>query len=147
MGFDLEGASGNLFYNNVWAWRPLWYYVGKACGNILSAEDYKDGFSNDPQFIPAGTARSIGERLQFLVENGETEIWAEEYRSRLKSMPDAVCELCDGKGYRADLKGATCARCQGLGSARPWKAYYPFYIENVRRFAEFCLESDGFWIS
>lgn len=39
-----------------------------------------------------------------------------------------------------------CGGCDGKGERRPWDTHYPFSVDNVREFAEFCKNSGGFEI-
>ena len=39
-----------------------------------------------------------------------------------------------------------CKRCDGTGKTENFNKSYPFDLDNVREFAEFCLQSGGFEI-
>ena len=39
-----------------------------------------------------------------------------------------------------------CNGCQGKGSVRPFSTNYPFDLENLKEFADFCEQSGGFEI-
>ena len=40
-----------------------------------------------------------------------------------------------------------CKSCDKTGERDNWHASYPFHVENVERFSQFCLQSGGFEIS
>jgi hypothetical protein len=48
------------------------------------------------------------------------------------------CNACNTE--RTRLEGIP------IGKALQWEASYPFDVDNVKEFAEFCKESDGFEI-
>jgi len=152
MGFDLFGRNakvdkGEYFRNNVWWWRPLWDYVCEVCEDILTEEDIEAGGFNDCHEIDEDKASRIAQRLFELIEEGYVEKYSRNHKKSLKELPDEVCEFCSGTGKRNDrfVKGQ-CNACKGKGEVRPFQTNYPFDIENVKEFAEFCRDSGGFEI-
>ena len=152
MGFDVMGhkpktEKGEYFRNNVWWWRPLWGYVAKQCGDILSEKEVQAGCYNDGVLISAKKARAVGLRLRFLLDQKEVKKYEEGYQKYLDSLPDEPCELCKGTGKRSDeFVQGNCNGCEGKGTKRPWACSYPFNEENVKEFADFAIESGGFRI-
>ena len=70
--------------------------------------------------------------------------------------PLKTCKFCNGTGTR-DYKGEdiNCNVCNTestrkegipIGKEKNWETNYSFDVDNVREFAEFCKESDGFEI-
>lgn len=152
MGFDVMGhepktEKGEYFRNNVWWWRPLWGYVAKQCGDILTEDEIRGGCFNDGVLIPGEKARAIGLRLKFLIDQKEVKKFEEEYKKALDAIPGETCEICKGTGKRNDkhVQGE-CNGCEGKGKKRPWACHYPFGEKNVREFADFAIESGGFRI-
>jgi hypothetical protein len=152
MGFDVFGVKpksekGEYFRNNVWWWRPLWEYVAENCSDVLTEEDVYEGSLNDGHLISEEKALKIAAKLKELIASGKTKAYEEERKKYLESLPDEVCDLCHGTGVRNDdvVKG-TCNKCDGKGKVRPLETWYPFSVENVEEFAEFCEESGGFEI-
>ena len=152
MGFDLYGRNAKVdkseyFRNNVWWWHPLWDYVCDVCEDILTEEDMHAGHFNEGHEIDEDKARRIAQRLFELIEEGKVQKYSVDYKERLNRLPDEGCEICSGTGKRNDefVKGQ-CNACKGKGEVRPFQTNYPFDIENVRKFAEFCRDSGGFEI-
>lgn len=152
MGFDIygkspKGANGEYFRNNVWFWRPLWAYVESNCSDILSQIDSEQGHFNSGHFINAEKAEKIGQRLNDLVASGETAEFQKAYTEEQEVLDLVECDICKGKGVRDDeyVKGK-CNACEGKGKRKDWSTNYPFEVENVKEFAEFCLNSGGFEI-
>lgn len=149
MGMDVIGRNpksekGEYFRNNVWWWRPLWTYCEKVSPEAAAVEN---GQTNDGDGLDADDAEALAERLLVEIEAGRTRRYAANYRARLRRIPDEKCMHCDGTGERHDqyVEG-TCNGCNGKGKVRPHATHYPFSVENVREFAEFCQDSGGFQI-
>ena len=141
MGFDLNGINpvikneapenkedyealqrwykdnpGIYFRNNVWFWRPLWSFICKECDDILTINDAEKGSYNDGHRITKAKANKIAKRLKKLLENGEVDLHKASY---------------DGHVEKSNEK---------------WAKSYPFTIENVCKFVDFCEQSGGFEI-
>ena len=109
--------SGVYFRNNVWFWRPLWFFVSQFCDDILTEKDVEKGTWNDGHRISKTKAVRIANRLHRMIKNGEVEEYEKEYKKHLDSLND-----------------------------KNWDRSYPFSEDNVRRFANFCANSGGFEI-
>jgi len=152
MGFDLYGEhptteSGGYFRNNVWWWRPLWVYVVAVCMDVLTERDAIEGHLNNGHWIHARQAQAIAQRLATLLAAGDVKRYEQDYRARLDKLPLEPCEHCQGTGTRNDqhVKGQ-CNACNGRGKGETWATHYPFSVDNVREFADFCAHSGGFRI-
>ena len=108
---------GVYFRNNVWSWRPLWHYVSSVCGNILTDKDIGSGTYNDGHRICKTKANRIASRLFKLIRMGNVKAYESAYRKQQQSL-----------------------------SEDDWDRSYPFSEDNVRQFANFCLNSGGFEI-
>ena len=108
---------GVYFRNNVWSWRPLWHYVSSVCGNILTEKDIGSGTYNDGHRICKTKANRIASRLFKLIRKGDVKAYESAYRKQQQSL-----------------------------SEDDWDRSYPFSEDNVREFANFCLNSGGFTI-
>lgn len=150
MGFDLSGVEpkterGEYFRNNVWWWRPLWNYLFEI--NLINRDQFERGQYNDGYVIKRDQALKIGAKLKHLISQGEVKKYEEEYTKELDDIPDEKCDLCKGTGVRNDeIVQGECNGCNGKGKKRPWMTSYPFNEENVKEFADFCVESGGFEI-
>ena len=112
-----EENCGVYFRNNVWSWRPLWHYVSSVCGNILTDKDIGSGTYNDGHRICKTKANRIARRLFKLIRKGDVKAYESAYRRHQDSLNDDN-----------------------------WDKSYPFSEDNVREFANFCLNSGGFEI-
>ncbi len=150
MGFDLYGIAarserGKYFRNNIWWWRPLADYVLARVD--VPPSQRKDWETNSGQRVSGKTALRIAETLGKLIAEGETARYSREYKATLKALPPVQCETCKGTGERHDdVVDGKCNGCDGKGVRAAWATHYPFSVQNVREFAEFCRESGGFEI-
>ena len=108
---------GVYFRNNVWSWRPLWHFVSAVCGRILTDKDIGSGTYNDGHKICKTKANRIASRLFKLIRKGDVKAYESAYRRQQQSL-----------------------------SEDDWDRSYPFSEDNVREFANFCLNSGGFEI-
>lgn len=169
MGMDVVGknpatSTGEYFRNNVWSWRPLWDYCISVAPEIcdsVCADNSGDGLN-------AADAEQLGQLLLEEIVTGRTARYKKHYDARLSRLPRTDCSYCDATGIRTDevglmhdmpsreldeasqiLFGRThgwCNACRGEGKLDHFETGYPFSVENVRAFAEFCCESGGFEI-
>ena len=112
-----EENCGVYFRNNGWLWRPLWTFVARACDDILTNTDITNGSFNNGYKISKTKANKIAKRLWGLIDSGQVKEYEERYAVRQQSLDDSDRDKS-----------------------------YPFYEENVRRFANFCANSGGFTI-
>ena len=112
-----EENCGTYFRNNVWSWRPLWHFVSAVCGSILTEKDIESGSYNDGHKICKTKANRIASRLFKLIRKGDVKAYESAYRRHQDSLHDD-----------------------------DWDKSYPFSEDNVRQFANFCLNSGGFEI-
>ena len=146
-----EENCGTYFRNNVWSWRPLWHFVTAVCDNILTEKDIKSGSYNDGHKISKTKARRIAKRLHRMIESGYVKEYEEGYKKHLASLEQVDCDTCDATGKRQEppTTGAgdvECNGCNGTGKKDDWAKSYPFDEDNVRQFANFCMNSGGFRI-
>ena len=112
-----EENSGVYFRNNVWWWRPLWNFVSSTCESILTEKDIESGSYNDGHRISKTKADRIARRLFKMIRNGDVKAYESAYKEHLDSL-----------------------------NKDDWDKSYPFSEDNVRQFANFCLNSGGFRI-
>jgi len=155
MGFDVYGKrKDSYFRNNVWFWRPLWDYVSVTCD--LSKEEAEAGHFNDGYFISKTKANKISKTLFQELKSDRTQTYNLLYKKQLEDLVLETCKHCNGTGIRNDeyVKGH-CNVCNTehsikegipIGKVKSSQCQYPFDVDNVREFAEFCKESDGFEI-
>jgi len=112
-----DDNCGVYFRNNVWSWRPLWNFVSSVCESILTEKDIESGSYNDGHGISKTKANRIASRLFKLIRNGDVKAYESAYRKHQDSL-----------------------------HKDNWDKSYPFSEDNVREFANFCLNSGGFRI-
>ena len=101
----------------MWWGRPLWQFVTGVCEGILTEKDIERGSFNDGHKISKTKANKIAKRLFKLIKNGDVNLYEKSRKEYLDGLND-----------------------------KDWNKSYPFYEENVRRFANFCANSGGFRI-
>ena len=147
-----EENCGVYFRNNVWWWRPLWMFVSNSCWDILTEKDIERGSWNDGHKISKTKAGKIAKRLHSMLEDGRVKEYEDRYNKDLASLEQKDCDICDATGRRKEppIPGAgdymECNSCNGTGKVDDWAKSYPFSEDNVREFANFCLNSGGFEI-
>jgi len=168
MGMDVYGVApssntGEYFRNNVWYWRPLWNYCLSVSGDLI---DPNIGHDNSGEGLEAYEAEKLADILFEELESGRTAEYKKMYDAYLASLPRTQCQYCEGTGIRNDEVGREygmpdkvleqdlaiflgrttgwCNACNGEGVKDSWEASYPFEVDNVREFAQFCRDSGGF---
>ena len=154
-----QSQKGTYFRNSVWWWRPLAHYVLKYTKVI--DEDKKDCWSyNDHCIIDEQEATQIAKQLRHLIETGHTKKFSREWeyrREALEKHNDKVekelekhCQSVFKKLGKtiapSDFPKKDLEKWNRIYSKRNSDACYPFSIENVEEFAEFCENCGGFSI-
>ena len=143
---DYEKVNcGYYFRNNCWWWRPLWNYCRTIAHDIIDDELFDSGHSNSGEGLDDKGAKELGQRLLWEINNGHTIQYQASYQQYLDDLPDDVCTFCNGNN-RGKNKMKDCTRCNGTGKSTNFNKHYPFDIDNVKEFAEFCIQSGGFEI-
>ena len=140
-----DANPGVYFRNNVWWWRPLWQFVCERFDDILTEQDMERGCYNDGHEITEDKAMKIGVELTAMLEDGTIQAYNDQYEAEMKALPQVDCFVCDNNN-RGHKKKKECKSCNQTGLKDDWAKSYPFDVENVREFAQFCLESGGFEI-
>ena len=151
MGMDVYGnkpksSKGDYFRNNVWWWRPLWNYCATSAPELINEDVYSEGCHNSGAGLNAIKAAKLGVKLLTLIEDGSCATYKRERELWLESLEDDNCCICNNNN-RGNSKKKDCHSCDGKGTQENWDKHYPFDIENVKDFAEFCIESGGFKIN
>ena len=155
-----EEVVGDYFRNNVWWWRPLASYVIKFTG-CIDESDQVAWSENGGHEVDDQTAKQIHNQLMVLIESGHTKKFEDDYeKERLKAekhndkvekklseFERDVCYRLDKKNLAPnDFPKADKDKWDEIWNSRKWNASYPFSVENVKEFAEFCRFSGGFKI-
>jgi hypothetical protein len=151
---------GDYFRSNVWWWRPLASYVINYTG-CVDENDAEMWSTNDGHEVDHETAQQIHNQLQVLIESGHTQKFQDDYEKERKiaeehndKVEKELKKFCDsvekklGKTNLApnDFPKADKEKWDEIWNKRKWSASYPFSVEHVKEFAEFCRFSGGFKI-
>jgi predicted nucleotidyltransferase len=151
---------GDYFRNNVWWWRPLANYVIVYTG-CVDKKDAEMWGENSGHEVDDETAKQIHNQLQVLIESGHTQKFQDDYeKERLKAEKhndkvekelEKFCKSVEKKLGKTNLAPADFPKedhdeWERIYHKRKWSASYPFSVENVKAFAEFCRFSGGFKI-
>ena len=151
---------GDYFRSNVWWWRPLASYVIQYTG-CVNEDDAEMWGTNDGHEVDDETAQQIHNQLQVLIESGHTQKFQDDYEKERKiaeehndKVEKELKKFCDsvekklGKTNLApnDFPKADKEKWDEIWNKRKWSASYPFSVEHVKEFAEFCRFSGGFRI-
>ena len=155
-----QNQKGACFRNNVWWWRPLADYVIKFT-KVVSEKDEKFWHTNDSHLVDEDHAEQIAKQLDHLIKSGHTSKFAKFYEKRRKGLVkhnelvekclDSFEKLIKYQACKDDLIPRDFSTQDKLMWDKLWDkkqndASYPFSVENVKRFSEFCKNSGGFTI-
>ena len=155
-----EEVVGDYFRNNVWWWRPLANYVIKYTG-CVEEEDAQMWGENSGHEVDDETAKQIHNQLQVLIESGHTKkfeadyekerLKAEKHNDKVEKELKKFCKSVEKRLGKTNLAPAEFPKAdhdewERIYHKRKWNASYPFSVENVKEFAEFCRYSGGFRI-
>ena len=155
-----EEVVGDYFRNNVWWWRPLANYVIKYTG-CVEEEDAQMWGENSGHEVDDETAKQIHNQLQVLIESGHTKkfeadyekerLKAEKHNDKVEKELKKFCKIVEKRLGKTNLAPAEFPKAdhdewERIYHKRKWNASYPFSVENVKEFAEFCRFSGGFKI-
>ena len=156
--WELENP-GVYFRNNVWWWRPLWHYVCIACHGILSGKDIANGQFNGGHRISKTKSLRIAAKLRARIKSGDVVDYydrhqkeyneAKEHNKKIQILIDTLHERVKeqyGDIVPREYPEPHKTDWDNLQAQKKWEASYPFDINNVKEFAEFCEQSGGFEI-
>ena len=137
--------QGHYFRNNCWWWRPLWNYCYHIADDIISEKLFNSGHSNSGAGLDDKGAKLLGNRLLQQIREGKTIEYQAQYQQYLDDLPDDNCLRCNNNNHGHNKK-KECKNCNKTGKSTNFNKHYPFDIDNVKEFAEFCIQSGGFEI-
>ena len=111
---------GSYFRNNCWWWRPLWDYCKWIAPELISDELWELGHNNNGAGLDDAGAKELGSMLIKSLDDGTAEIYVREHRLDAEQKEKA---------------------------GDKWATSYPIDLDNIERFARFCLECGGFEIN
>jgi len=144
---DYEDVNvGHYFRNNCWWWRPLWNYCRTVAPDLIGDELFDSGHSNSGAGLDDKGAKELGKILLTEINNGHTIQYQASYQQYLDDLPDDDCMRCNNNNHGHNKK-KECTNCNKTGKSTNFNKHYPFDIDNVKEFAEFCIQSGGFKIN
>ena len=160
----LEANVGVYFRANVWCWRPIWNYVYDTT-DVLTDKDYRLGHENSYHKISADKAERIGKELLANIKDAEAKEAAYKKDVKPREKFNKLCDKAADVLYEEIVdKMDGLITCPGdmkihdPANYKRWKALntfgglqfsetsYPFSVEYIKEFANFCLNSGGFEI-
>jgi hypothetical protein len=166
MGFDLyslgnhKTEDGEYFRNNVWWWRRLADFVCTHTG-VVEEKDKPEWQSNGGHEVSEEQAMQIAKQLKALIKDGtvskaikevEDEMAkAEENNKFVERCHEMLREKVEKETGKENLAPADYPKedhdtWDWIQSKYSYGSSYPFTMENVERFIEFCEQSNGFRI-
>jgi hypothetical protein len=166
MGFDLyslgnhKTEDGEYFRNNVWWWRRLADFVCTHTG-VVEEKDKPEWQSNGGHEVSEEQAMRIAKQLKALIKDGtvskaiqevEDEMAkAEENNKFVERCHEMLREKVEKETGKENLAPADYPKedhdtWDWIQSKYSYGSSYPFTMENVERFIEFCEQSNGFRI-
>ena len=156
---DLEkyqNQSGTYFRNNCWYWRPLADYVIRFT-KVVADKDTQSWAFNDCYEVSKEDAEMISQQLDHLISTNHTKDYetrynklvadAEKYNLKVKKDIDKLGNLPRNKNLApAKYNKKDKLEWDRLYNKQKSIANYPFKLENVKEFSEFCKNSGGFTI-
>jgi len=155
-----DANKGVYFRNNVWWWRRLAQYVYENTDQI-SEDEYGRWHENSGHQVDEDTAIRIANTLEALIKQGHTAEYqmiveksmaeAEEFNKgieeKMSALRESVIKLTGNKDIApTNYPEIQNKEWENLYSQKSWDDSYPFSVENVQDFADFCRQSGGFEI-
>ncbi len=157
-GFN-DDNPGTYFRNNVWFWRPLWNFVCDTCGDFLTDKDMGGGDTNDGYVISKTKAQKIAAKLREAIDSGVCERIEKDYKKKAEEARkhnvkieaeleqiNADCKAKHGNLVPREYPEPYKTQWNDAYSRKSWTDSYPFSVENIKNFANFCEQSGGFEI-
>tara|TARA_R100001163_G_scaffold49850_1_gene37494 strand:+ start:303 stop:902 length:600 start_codon:yes stop_codon:yes gene_type:complete len=151
---------GEYFRNNVWWWRQLAHYVYENTEEISEA-DYDEWHMNSGHTVSRASSIRIADVLDKLIAEGHTaekqkeveeamkkaEVYNAKVDKEMEALKQEVIKVTGKHNLApADYPEVQAKKWDKLYNKRSWKDSYPFSVENVKAFADFCRQSGGFEI-
>ena len=166
MGFDLyslgnhKTEKGEYFRNNVWWWRRLAEFVCEHTG-VIEEKNKPLWQSNGRHEVSQEQAKQIANQLKALISNGtvakgikeceEDMKKAEENNRHVNKLHEMLRKKVEAETGEKNLAPRDYPKddhdtWSWIQAKYDYASEYPFTLENVNEFIEFCEESNGFRI-
>lgn len=166
MGFDLHSTGnhksekGEYYRQSVWGWRRLAEFVCEQTG-VIADDNKKYWQSNDGHAVSEQEAMQIAKQLKALIKDGTVskaiqEVEEESEQAEKNNKQVQIChemlrqkvEKETGKTNLAPIDYPTPDHdtWEWIQKKYSYASSYPFTMEQVESFIEFCEQSNGFRI-
>jgi len=166
MGFDLyslgnhKTETGEYYRQSVWGWRRLADFVCEQTG-VIAEDNKKFWQSNDGHEVSEGEAKEIAKQLKALIKDGTVSkaIREVEEESEQAEKNNKFVEIChkmlrekvEREVGKVNLAPADYPKedhdtWEWIQRKYSYGSSYPFTMEQVESFIEFCEQSNGFRI-
>jgi len=157
---EYTSQSGTYFRNNVWWWRPLADYVLRYTKVIPENEHEHWGY-NDCYEVSQENAEMISQQLDHLVKSGHCKTYAdqfeknrkiiEKHNDKIEKQLDKFCKEVEKKLGKSNLAPNEFPiedkkKWDKIYDKKNFNGNYPFSVDNVKEFSDFCKNSGGFTI-
>ena len=157
---EYTSQSGTYFRNNVWWWRPLADYVLRFTKVIPEDQQESWGY-NDCTEISQQDAEMIGQQLDHLIKSGHCKAYADKFEKqrikiekqndKIEKELDKFCKSVEKKLGKTNLAPNEFPeedkkKWDSIYEKKDFNGNYPFSVDNVKKFSEFCKNSGGFTI-
>jgi len=158
--FEQENP-GYYFRNNVWWWRPLADFVLWLADEELDDKDREGWHSNGGHRVEEDIALKIADLLEEAIEQGAVQKMEEEnkkimdkareHNKKVDEKHKELRKIVEEKTGKKDLAPKDYpepfySQWSDIQKMTDYKAHYPFSLDNVKEFINFCRASGGFEI-
>jgi hypothetical protein len=149
MGFDLyslgkhKTETGEYYRQSVWGWRRLAEFVCEQTG-VIAEDNKKFWQSNDGHEVSEGEAKEIAKQLKALIKDGTVSKAIREVEEESEEKVER--ETGKTNTAPADYPKDDHDTWQWIQGQYSYGSSYPFTMEQVESFIEFCEQSNGFRI-
>jgi len=157
---EYTSQSGTYFRNNVWWWRPLADYVLRHTKVIPENEHEHWGY-NDCYEVSQQYAEMFSQQLDHLIKSGHCKAYADQFEKnrkiiethndKIEKQLDKFCKEVEKKLGKSNLAPNEFPtedkkKWDKIYDKKNFNGNYPFSVDNVKGFSEFCKNSGGFTI-
>jgi len=157
---EYTSQSGTYFRNNVWWWRPLADYVLTHTKVIPENEQEHWGY-NDCYEVSQENAEMISQQLDHLIKSGHCKAYEDQFEKnrkiierhndKIEKQLDKFCKEVEKKLGKSNLAPNEFPtedkkKWDKIYDKKNFNGNYPFSVDNVKEFSDFCKNSGGFTI-
>ena len=157
---NYTSQSGTYFRNNVWWWRPLADYV-LTHTKVIPENEHEHWGYNDCYEVSQLNAEMISQQLDHLIKFGHCKAYEdqfeknrkiiEKHNDKIEKQLDKFCKSVEKKLGKSNLAPNEFPtedkkKWDEIYDKKNFNGNYPFSVDNVKEFSDFCKNSGGFTI-